>query len=162
MFICSQWSRITSFQIWEEDLHPTAWRACPLLYVQAPSWLHPQQPFWLWLCNSGQEDRWILRSRCQHYCQRCSDAACSKGPVSNSLQTGTSLKIQMSLILQCNKNWDGLIVNLCFFLCVSIIKRFEVRQEPTPTLLLMTSWLLAHLVIPTQLKWPGWMYLGRS
>lgn len=82
-------SMLPLHQIWKEDLHPAARRACPLLHVQAPSGLHRHHSHWVWLCHTGQENRWILWCGCQYHCQRRSNAAGQKGPVSNTLQTGT-------------------------------------------------------------------------
>lgn len=80
-------------QIRKEDLHPPAWGARPRLYVQAPSGRDSQQPHRLRFYNSWKEDGWILGRRYFYNSQRCSHAACTKGPVGNTLQTGTSFKM---------------------------------------------------------------------
>lgn len=79
---------LTLPQIWEENLHSAARGARPIIHVQAPPGLHTQQSHRVRLHNPGQENRWILGGRHQHHCQRCSHAARSQGPVSNTLQAG--------------------------------------------------------------------------
>lgn len=86
--ICVDRALLTLTQIWKENLHSTARGARPVHHVQAPPGLHAQQSLRERLHNPGQENRWILRGRYQHHCQRCSHAACSQGPVSNTLQAG--------------------------------------------------------------------------
>lgn len=72
-------------QIWEEDLHSSAWGARPWLHVQTPPGLNSHQPRRIRLHYSRQEDGWILGRRYFYNCQRCSHAARTKGPVSNTL-----------------------------------------------------------------------------
>lgn len=156
---CSVLSVVKLFQIWEEDLHPSARRARPLLHVQAPSRLHPQQPLRVRLRHAGQEDEWLLGGRYQHHRQRRSDAACAEGPVSNALQTGTTFRN----LFDC---FCSVTIKQSFSLQGVFLSRFENRcgghQETTPTLLLTTYWPRVHLGIQMLLRWPGWRFLERS
>lgn len=85
---CADHTLLTLPQIWEENLHSAARGARPIVHVQAPPGLHTQQSHRVRLHKPGQENRWILWGRYQHHCQRCSHAARSQGPVSNTLQAG--------------------------------------------------------------------------
>lgn len=85
---CAHCTPLILPQIWEENLHPAARGARSILHVQTPPGFDPQQSHRVWFHDSWQENRRILGCRYQYHCQRCSHAACSKGPVGNTLQAG--------------------------------------------------------------------------